>query len=149
MPETTKKKEATKPPFDPHKLLIQLKGIVEKKAPTKGGGRSWVGTLIVIAVVLVGVAVWSWISFRRGRELAKLRHEKNKAKIEKENAVVQAQIATNDEFIEKQEKIFNAADKQLKTIEAEIEAEEKRYEADMRAIDSIRSWRDAAKYSDS
>lgn len=141
--QTTKKKEVTKPPFDPYKLLDQLKGIVEKKAPTKGGGRSWVSALIVITVVLVGVAVWSWISFRRGRELAKLRHEKNKAKLLKEDAVLQAQIAKNDEYIAEQEKIFNTADDRLKIIEADIRAEEKRYEADMRAIDSIRSWSDA------
>lgn len=141
--QTTKKKEVTKPPFDPHKLLDQLRGIVEKKAPTKGGGRSWVSALIVITVVLVGVAVWYWISFRRGRELAKLRHEKNEAKILKETAVAHAQVAANNEYVEKWEKIFNMADDRLKIIEADIKAEEKRYEADMRAIDSIRSWRDA------
>ena len=144
MLETTKK-----PAFDPHQLLAQLQRIVSKhKEPTKGGGKSWVSTLIIIAVVLVGAAVWYWLAARRGRELARLRHEKNKAKLMKEDAVVQAQIAENDEFIAEQEKIFNSAEKYQKQIEAEIRAEEKRYEADMRAIDDIRSWRDAAKFSD-
>jgi len=91
----------------------------------------------------VGIGVWSWLSFRRNRELAKLRHEKNKAKILKEDAVVQAKIATNDKFIEEQRKIFDEASEDLESIEAAIRAEESRYEADMRAIDSIRSWRDA------
>ena len=148
MEETTKKQEVSKPPFDPHELLGQLKGIVDKnKQPTEGGGKSWVGTLVIIAVVLVGVAVWSWISFRRGRELAKLRHEKNKAKIMKEDALTKAAVAKNDELVAKYEKVFEAAEKYQRVIEADIAAEEKRYEADMRAIDSIRSWRDAATYS--
>jgi len=146
--QATKKKEVTKPPFDPHKLLGQLKEIVDKKAPTKNGSKSWLNALVLIAVVLVGVAVWSWVSFRRGRELAKLRHEKNKAKILKEGSITKAWVTDNDEIVAAQDKIFNAADKYLKVIEADIRAEEKRYEADMRAIDHIRSWRDAAKYSD-
>ena len=143
MTETTKK-----PAFDPHQLLAQLQRIVSKhKEPTKGGGKSWIGTLIIIAVVLVGAAVWYWLAVRRGRELAKLRHEKNKAILMKENSVIRAAVAENDELVEKYEKVFNAAEEHQASIEADIRAEEKRYEADMRAIDSIRSWRDAAAYS--
>lgn len=142
---TTKKQEVSKPPFDPTKLLNQLKGIVDKnKQPTKGGGKSWLGTLIIIAVVLVGVAVWSWLSWRQGRELAKLRHAKNKARITQETAIVKAQVAENDAAVKKQMQLFDEAEKKLKTIEAAIKAEEKQYAADMRAIDSIRSWRDAS-----
>lgn len=139
MAETTKK-----PAFDPQKLLGQLKGIVSKhKEPTKGGGKSWVGTLIIIAVVLVGIAVWSWISFGRGRELAKLRHEKNKTKILKEKAEVMAKVAENDKAIAEARARIDKAEDKLGNIEADIRAEESRYEADLRAIDNIRSWRDA------
>lgn len=139
MPETAKK-----PGFDPYKLLGQLKGIVQQnKEPTKGGGKSWVGTLIIIAVVLVGIAVWSWISFRRGRELAKLRHEKNKTKILKEKAEVMAKVGENDKVIAEAQARIDKAVTALGTIDADIRAEESRYEADIRAIDSIRSWRDA------
>lgn len=145
MPDTTtKKEEVSKPPFDPTKLLDQLKGIVDKnRHPTKGGGKSWLGTLVIIAVVLVGVAVWSWIAWRQGRELAKLRHEKNKAQITKETALVKTRVAENDAVVIQQQQIFDDAEKTLQAIEADIKAEGKQYAADMRAIDSIRSWRDA------
>jgi len=141
--ETTKKQEVTKPPFDPHKLLDQLKGIVENNKSTTGGGKSWLGTLVIVAVVLVAAAIWYWLAARRGRELAKLRHEKNKAKIIKEGAVAKAAVAENDGLVEKWTKVFDSAEKYQVQVEASIEAEEKRYEADMRAINSIRSWRDA------
>lgn len=143
MAKTTKK-----PAFDPLKLLVQLQGIVSKQktASTKDGkssGKSWVGTLIIIITVLVGVAVWSWISWSRGRELAKLRHEKNKKKILIEYATLMGVISENAVTVSLQQKIFDKADRKLKIIEADIRAEEKRYEADMRAIDNMRSWRDA------
>lgn len=139
MEETNKK-----PDFDPHKLLNQLKEIVaSKKETTKGGGKSWLGTLIIIAVVLVGIAVWSWISWNRGKELAKLRHEKNKAKIRKEQLELYTELAVHDEKVAEAQREIDRAEMTLSSIEASIKAEEKRYEADMRAIDSIRSWRDA------
>jgi uncharacterized protein HemX len=143
MPEERKESKGAKTPFDPHKLLDQLKGLVAKNKKESGGGKSWVGTLIIIAVVLVGIAIWSWISFRRGRELAKLRHEKNKAKILKEKAEVDRKVAEGDAAIAEKQKSIDAAEDRLQVIEADIRAEEARYEADMRAIDSIRSWRDA------
>lgn len=136
--------KAEKPKFDPYELLGQLKGIVQgHKDQDKGGGKNWVGTLIIIAVVLVGVAVWSWISWMRGRELAKLRHEKNKAKILKEKAELEKKLTNNKLTYIEAGKRIEAADSRLAIIEADIRAEEARYEADLRAIDSIRSWRDA------
>lgn len=141
---TTKKEEVSKPPFDPYKLLNQLKEVVDKnKQPTKGGGKSWLGTLVIIAVVLVGVAVWAWISFSRGRELAKLRHEKNKAKILKEQTELFVKLNENDERVAEAQKSLDKIAIKLKAVDASIKAEEERYAADMRAIDSIRSWRDA------
>jgi len=139
-----KNTEVKKPPFDPAQLLGQLKDIVGgNKEPTKGGGKSWVSTLVIIAVVLVGVAVWSWISWKNGRELAKLRHEKNKAKILAEKAEVDLLVEKGNEAIAAKIKIVDAAEEKLRVVEADILAVEAHYEADMRAIDSIRSWRDA------
>lgn len=143
MPQEEKESKGGTPPFDPQKLLGQLKGIVNDNKKSSGGGKSWVGTLVIIAVVLVGVAVWSWISWRRDRELAKLRHEKNKATfLEAEKAVLD-HVAVGDKAIAEAQKRIDAAEDRLRIIDADIRAEEKRYEADLRAIDSIRSWRDA------
>lgn len=143
MPEKPKESQGAKPPFDPHKLLDQLKGIVSENKKKTGGGKSWVGTLIIIAAVLAGIALWSWISWRRNKELAKLRHEKNKAKILKEKAELEKKLTKNKiTFIEAGKRI-EEADRKLRNVDADIRAEEMRYEADLRAIDNIRSWRDA------
>jgi uncharacterized protein HemX len=144
MADEAKESKGEQPPFDPYKLLDELKQIVNNnKNQETGGGKSWIGTLIIIAVVLVGVAIWSWISWRRGLELAKLRHEKNKTKILQEKAELDKKLTKNKiTYIEAGKRIAEAEER-LRVIEADIRAEEARYEADLRAIDSIRSWRDA------
>ena len=130
-----------KPRFDPAQLLGQLKEIVgDNKDPKKGGGKSWVSTLIIIAVVLAGMAVWSWLALRRGRELAKLRHEAFKTKIMADGAKVKAKLESNDELIKESQASVNMAEEKLRVIGAEIRAEEARYEADLAAIDSMRNW---------
>jgi uncharacterized protein HemX len=149
---TADKKETKveQPAFDPNKLLDQLQELVKSKSksvdPAHGGtkrvGSSWIWKLILPLVVLIGIAAFAWFANKSNRELAKLRHEKNKAKILKDQAVVQAKIATNDEYIAEQQKIYDAAQERIKIIDADIAAGEKQYEADLRAIDSIRSWDD-------
>lgn len=138
----TEDTEGRPPPFDSSELLGQLKKIVDDNRSAGGGGKSWLSTLIIIAVVLAGIAAWSWFSWRRNRELARLRHEKNKAKILAEKAAVDRHIAENDAAIAKANTELAVAEESLRVIEADIRAEEGRYEADLRAIDSIRSWRD-------
>ena len=92
---------------------------------------------------MVGVAIWSFVSWYRGRELAKLRHEKNKTKILQEKAELDKKLTKNKiTYIEAGKRIAEAEER-LRIIDADIRAEEARYEADLRAIDSIRSWRDA------
>ena len=143
-------KVVEKPAFDPNKLLDQLQSLVKSKSkivdPAHGGtkrvGTSWIWKLLLPLVVLAGIAAFAWFASKKNRELAKLRHEKNKAKILSEQSVVQAKIATNDEFIAEQKKIYDAAQERIKIIDADIAAGEKQYEADLRAIDSIRSWDD-------
>lgn len=135
-------KGADQPPFDPTALLGKLEGIVGKHKSPEGGGKSWLSTLIIIAVVLVGVAVWSWISFRNNRELAKLRHEKEKARILAEKTELDAKVAKNDEVIAEAKRRQAAVEETIRHIDADIRTEQERYEADLRAIDRIRSWRD-------
>lgn len=135
--------EAEKPAFDPSELLGKLGGIVTKNQdPKEGGGKSWVSTLIIIAVVLVGLAVWSWISFRSNRELAKLRHEKETQRILAEKAVVDAKVAEFDAVAKAAQETRARAAEQQRLLETQIKVEEERYAANLRAIDRIRSWND-------
>jgi uncharacterized protein HemX len=130
------------PPFDPADLLGKLEGVVAQHRDPTGGGKSWVSTIIIIVVALAGVAVWSWFSSRRNRELAKLRHEKNKAAILAEKAELDAHVARSATEIAAADREIEKAEDRIRIIEADIKAGEGRYEADLRAIDRIRSWRD-------
>jgi len=142
MADTGESKEVEQPPFDPNKLLEQLGKLVKDNQDASGGGKSWLGTLIILAAVLAGVAIWSWIAWRKNKELAKLRHEKVKAQIMADQAEVDRKVAENDAAIAAASKVLDKARDDLRVIEEDIRAEEGRYEADLRAIDSIRSWRD-------
>lgn len=143
MPETAKESKAAPPAFDPHSILDKLKGIARDHQKKDGGSKSWVGTLVIIATVIVGAIAWWFLAGRSGRELAKLRHEKNKAKILKEKAEADAKVAANNKEIELAGYALELSRDRLRVIESDIKAEEARHEANLRAIDSIRSWRDA------
>lgn len=133
------------PTFDPAPILSKLEGIVNaNKAPASSGGgsKSWVSTVVIVAVVLVGIAVWSWISSRNNAELAKLRHEKEVQRIRAEQAVVDAQIAKNDGEATAAAKARAEAAAKQAVVESQIKIEEERYAANLRAIDRIRSWDD-------
>lgn len=133
----------TQPQFDPAAALQKLSSIVtDNKGKASGGGGSvWRYAIVIIAVV-AGIAVWSWVSWRKNRELANLRHEKNKAKILSDKAKVMQAVAEADEQIRDAQTQIDAAAEAIRIAEADIRAEEARYEADMRAIDSIRNWND-------
>jgi outer membrane protein TolC len=131
------------PAFDPTAVLGKLEKIVnDNKAPSGGGSKSWIGTLIIIVVALAATAVFAWISAKNGRELAKLRHEKVKAQVEADQAKVDAQVAKDDAGVAAAQVKIDAAKDAVRVAEADIKAAEGHYEADLRAIDRIRSWDD-------
>ena len=148
MPVEIKRSGVEQPAFDPTKLLGQLESLVKSKSkPVDGGskrkGKSWIWTIIIPVIVLAGMALFTWIASRGNRELAKLRHEKNKEAILLAQAITDKKVAENDAKIAEAQKKIDASKERLRVIYADQAAEEKRYEADLRAIDSIRSWSDA------
>jgi len=122
--------------------LGKLKDIVSSNKSPAGGGKSWMSTIVIIAVALVGMAVWAWISQRRNRELAKLRHEKFVTEVKAAQAIVDTKLKADADKIERSKAVVAASEEKVRHLEADIKAEEARYAADLRAIDSIRSWRD-------
>jgi hypothetical protein len=137
-----------KPPLDPSKLLTQIEALLRKNSkstdPHHGGtsriSKSWIWAIILPLIALAGIAAFSWFVFRRNRELAKLRHEKFKRETLAKKAEVDSYVAKGNEEVAKAQAKIDLAEKQLKLIEADVRAEEKRYEADLAAIDRIRGW---------
>jgi len=131
-----------RPEVDPSAVLGKLKSIITDSKDPQGGGKSWVGTVMLIVVALAGMAVWAWVSRRRSNELAALRHEKFLSELKAEQAEVDSRLSENDVKVEASLSLIREAEEKIRLLEADIRAEESRYEADLRAINSIRSWRD-------
>jgi len=143
-----KETKAEQPAFDPNKLLRQLEALVKSKSKSvdvahgnpERKGKSWYWAIIIPVIVLAGLALFTWLAMRGNRELAKLRHEKNKTKILKEQTELFLEINKNDDQVAAAEKQLEASKDRLRIIEADIAAEEKRHETDMHALHRIRTW---------
>lgn len=147
MPDTEESTGVEQPPFDPDELLRKLENLIESKVTAEpssqnstSSAKSWIWAIVIAVIVLIGITVFTWISFKNGRELAKLRHEKNKAKILADQAAAEAELAKLQSEIDAAQTRADAAAEDLRRAEADIRAEEARYEANRRAIDRMRGW---------
>jgi len=105
--------------------------------------KSWWRWFIVIALVLFAVAIYAWLMRRGSKELARLRHEKKKARLAYEQSVVDAEVAVEERlFAEYAEKI-DASSRRLEEIDAQMLEVEERNAKNNRTIDDIRTWDDA------
>lgn len=139
--------KAGKPAFDPNKLLADIEALLMKKSVKVEDGFSpgrvstkWYWAIIAPVLVLVAVAAFTWWSQRANRELAKLRHEKVKAKIIKEQTELFVELNKNDIKVAEAQKLIDASNNKLRIIEADIAAEEKKYEANLDALHRIHTW---------
>lgn len=131
---------------DPHNILLELERIVDERQPPKGQHRSWVAALIIALVAMVGAGIWLWISTKRNRELARLRHQKNEQSILAKKAAADAKVMQLEEQAKEHQRVFEEASQRLRILEADYRSEVALYEADRKAIDRIRSWRDVTTW---
>jgi len=147
MPAQKEEKGVEHPPFDPKKALRQLEELILAQSREVEGsetaarvGTSSIWSILLPVVVLIGIAVYSWYARKNSRELAKLRHEKNKAKILKNKAMLDSELAGGQVKIDEIMKRVEELDEKIRIIDTDIRAEESRHEADVRAIDRMRTW---------
>lgn len=133
---------------DPDELLARLEKAVNDQAKKGSTTKWWIAAGVSLVVVVAGVA-WYWVRLRDGRELARLRHEKEKQRILADRAAVEAKVARSREEVARLDKEIAAAHDHLRRIEADIRLKESHYEASRQAIDRIRSWGDLATGVDS
>jgi len=137
------------PPPDPHVLLTKIEraimGNTEEVSRGNVTTREATSTprlLLVGFVALIATAVFAWISWRRTREIAALRHEKNKKKVEEANLRVMEHVEDLDSRRDVLRREVIGLKEKQRTLEKDIDAEQRRYEADRDAIERITSWRD-------
>lgn len=135
------------PAFDPHRLLVAAETailgrtkVVDNSAGATRKATSWLNGAIVLLVVLGAFVAYSWVSWRRKKELAKLRHERNAQRIEIENNEAKAKVAESTDVAKYLRKRRDILQEDFRLLDIEARAEVKRYEADMHAIDRISDW---------
>lgn len=137
------------PDADPTAILKKLQDYVESnKDAATGDKASWVKTVLVLAAVGIGIATWSIIDWWRSRQLAKLRFERDQARIQAQNQVMQQAVAENTSRVIDLRKQFAEIDKRMEATNANIRSLEAQQAADDAAIAAIRSWRDVARPPD-
>ncbi len=128
---------------DLQKTLSSLTEVAkESSEKKKSGNASWITGLVMFFVALLGVFIFALISWKNSRELARLRHEKNVAKVKADNAVFDAAAAKNvEEVVELQGKLKEHLKEmtELSTKELEIKNTHMR---NKKAIGEISNWDD-------
>jgi uncharacterized protein HemX len=124
---------------EPSELLKKLSSISEKK---KEGKHSWVTSVIIFFISAIAIFVFAWVSGKNAKQLAKLKHEKNKRKAEKENLKVIMKRELNEErVLDLAIKIDNNKAK-IEHIDNKIEEAARVHQKNISNINSITGWKD-------
>jgi uncharacterized protein HemX len=134
--DAAKEPVATQPAPDPATTPAQPQG------RTPASPWNWVVGLIIAAVVFIGLAFLAWYLWSRGKELAKLRHEKDVAEETKHQAEVQAGLTVLDEKREALELEAYQAEGRIETLRMAIQRAEAERQAAHARLDTITSWDD-------
>jgi hypothetical protein len=118
--------------------LAKLASAVDSQKPSggkeAGGAKSWWRWPILIILVLIGIAVAAWVLGRNRRELARLRHEKNKREILAANAKALSDAGMEEKSAEMRLAAANKALERVADINQKIkDAEDEYAEASGRA----------------
>lgn len=122
-------------------LLAQLKKIAENSSKEKKSGNAgWITSLVMFFVSLIGIFIFAYVDWKKGKELAKLRHEKSVAKVNAANSVTAAKAAKN---VVESVKLQGDLKQHLEELRAAKNAEkaaEALHKKNKAAIDAIRDW---------
>jgi septal ring factor EnvC (AmiA/AmiB activator) len=128
-----------------NKLTEWVKGQGGKQQK-RGKPWSWIAGLVVAAIAMLTIGIMYWRAWRQGKELAKLKHERDVAEQNKARAEVEDRVARNEEEAKKLLEEAAAADKRAAAIDAKLkEAADAKTKTD-EDIDALKNWRDVDRY---
>jgi len=124
-----------------------LNWVRDKKEQTQTSGKSygWLIGLIISLVVFVGLAIVAFQAWKKGREIAKLKHQIDVAEENKKKAELETALAESEE---KQKKLQETATKitdNINNMKKEIAGLEKERLKKNEDIKRITSWEDVDK----
>ena len=102
----------------------------------------WVTKLVILIIGLSVIAVFAWSSWRNGKKLAKLEHERDVLEEEKHQAELDNKLDALERRKEEALADIAAIDDAVASLEDEKRLNDKRHEEALKDIDSIDSWDD-------
>jgi cell division protein FtsL len=139
MPED---KKETKLKIDDIKGLLGW--IQKEKVKSKESGKpwSWVMALIAAAVVFISLAMAAYQAWKKGREIAKLKHKIDMDEEAKKQAAVSAAVAKEKDKVKHAEIKASILESKIDIAKEEIRRLEEERKALNKKIDTITSWED-------
>jgi len=130
------------------KKLDGLLGVVQtKKEESQKSGTPWGWVAAAIASILafVGLAFAAYDAWKKGREIAKLKHEIDVQEEMKIQAEIRVKLATEEKLQKAQTLIVEQLAKQIAQTKAQILLVEQERQAVHAKIDKVTSWADIDK----
>jgi septal ring factor EnvC (AmiA/AmiB activator) len=109
----------------------------EKKEPW-----GWVTALLVTILAFFALALAAYDAWKKGREIAKLKHELDVKEEEKTQAEISAAIARQDQIQKAQKELAANLEKQIEKTKSQIEVVEQERKDIHVKIDKITNWSD-------
>lgn len=119
---------------------------VSKHQGEKKSSKGWIFAVIAAILAAVAIAILYWRLRRRGKELAKLKHERDVTAELEIQAQVAAEVAENSAQVEAALERVDEANLDLAIIEQEIRDVEARQEHTAGVIHALRTWEDVDRY---
>lgn len=117
-----------------------------KKQPERNRVWRWVLGLGIGAIVLFFLTYMAWRAYKQGRELAKLKHERDVNVQRQIKAEKDALLEANTEKIDKHAETLVHLRNENKQIDAAIQAIEEEYLSTKERINALQTWDDIDKY---
>lgn len=115
------------------------------KASNPTGWRKWIIGFLVFVLTILVIAMFAFQATRRGRELARLYGERDRAKEELHKSNLDRKLAKNSIDRKHHAKKAEAALQKAAEIETEIQQIESDHKRNQDVINSISSWDDVDK----
>ena len=123
-----------------------LTSIQDFKGTPKSKKKGWIFGLIAAILSIVAVAVVYYQLWRRGKEVAKLKHERDLLREKEQQHVVDSQIATNTMLRIEAMQAAQRAQEEQAVITEQIDSLREEAVEQRSIIDSLTTWEDVDKY---
>lgn len=122
-------------------LAEQLQAIKGREQES-AGNTGWIGALTTGILVMVVTAILAYVAWKRGKELAKIKHEQAVQEESRHQAQVDAQIASHEDDRQAALEVAAEAEKRLEDLESRRRQVEEDHREARKRIDDITSWDD-------